>query len=117
MKTSTIAFAFCVSAFLASPVLAQTSADMGVIKTLAENDKLSVTENWLKPGQSAEMGSRLGAAVYYIQGGKFELDYKDGTKKTFTRASGTVRIVTDAQPYAPKNIGTTTVHVIVFQPK
>jgi hypothetical protein len=34
-----------------------------------------------------------------------------------TRASGTVRIATDARPYAPKNIGTTTIHVIVFQPK
>jgi hypothetical protein len=117
MKTNVIAFVICASTFLAPPTMAQTSADMGMIKTLAENDKLSVTENWLKPGQSAEVASRMGAAVYYIQGGKYELDYKDGTKKNVTRASGTVRIVTDAQPYAPKNIGTTTIHVIVFQPK
>ena len=117
MKTNAIAFAICATAFLASPALAQMGADAPIIKTLAENDKLSVTENWLKPGQSADVASRLGAAVYYIQGGKFELDYKDGTKKNITRASGTVRIVTDAQPYAPKNIGKTTVHVIVFQPK
>jgi hypothetical protein len=65
MKTNAIAFAICASASLVSPALAQTSADMGMIKTLAENDKLSVTENWLKPGQSAAMGSRLGAAIYY----------------------------------------------------
>lgn len=117
MKANTIAFALCASAFLAPPALAQMTTDMGTVKTLAQTDKLTITENWLKPGQSAEMASRLGAGVYYIQGGTFELDYKDGTKKTATRASGTARIATDAQPYSPKNIGKTTIHVIVFQPK
>jgi hypothetical protein len=117
MKTNAIAFAICASAFLASPALAQMAADAPMIKTLAENGKLTVTENWLKPGQSAAMTSRLGSAIYYIQGGTFEIDYKDGTKKNVSRASGTVRIATDTQPYAPKNIGKTTIHVIVFQPK
>jgi hypothetical protein len=117
MKTKTIALAIGAFAFLASSALAQMAPDAPMIKTLAENDKLSVTENWLKPGESAAMGSRLGAAIYYIQGGKFEIDYKDGTKTTVTRASGTVRLATDARPYAPKNIGKTTIHVIVFQPK
>ena len=117
MKTKTIAFAIGAFAFLASPTLAQLAADAPMIKTLAENDKLSVTENWLKPGESAAMASRMGAAIYYIKGGTFEIDYKDGAKSTVTRASGTVRIATDARPYAPKNIGKTTIHVIVFQPK
>jgi hypothetical protein len=122
MKANIIAFTICASAFLASPVLAQPavgamSPDEGAVKTLAENDKLTITENWLKPGQSAAMGSRLGAAIYYIQGGTFELDYKDGTKKTVTRASGTARIGAESQPYSPKNIGKTTIRVIVVQPK
>jgi len=117
MKANTIALALCASAFLAAPALAQMTTDMGTVKTLSQTDKLTITENWLKPGQSAEMASRLGAGVYYIQGGTFELDYKDGTKKTVTRATGTARIATDAQPYAPKNVGKTTIHVIVFQPK
>ena len=117
MKTNAIAFAICASAFLASPALAQMAPGGPMIKTLAENDKLSVTENWLKPGEAAAMASRKGAAIYYIQGGTFEIDYKDGTKNTVTRESGTVRIATDAKPYAPKNIGKTTIHVIVFQPK
>lgn len=117
MKINAIAFAICASAFLSSPALAQMTSDLGMVKTLAENDKLSVTENWLKPGQSAEMASRQGAAIYYIQGGTFEIDYKDGTKNTVTRASGTARIATDAKPYSPKNIGKTTIHVIVVQPK
>ena len=117
MKTNAIAFAICASAFLVSPALAQMAADAPMVKTLAENDKMTVSENWLKPGQSAAMGSRLGAAIYYIKGGIFELDYKDGTKKTVTRASGTARISAETQPYAPKNIGKTTIDVIVVQPK
>jgi hypothetical protein len=93
MKTNIIAFAICASAFLASPALAQPavgamSSNEGTVKTPAENDKLTITENVLKPGQSAAMGSRMGAAIYYVQGGTIELDYKDGTKKTVTRASG-----------------------------
>jgi hypothetical protein len=117
MKTNTIALAFCASAFLALPAFAQMAADTPVAKTLAENDKLTITDNWLKPGQSGVMGFRLGAAIYYVQGGTFELNYKDGTKKTVTRASGTARISAETQPYAPKNIGKTTIHVIVVQPK
>ncbi len=117
MKINTIVFAFCASAFLASPALAQMAADAPVTKMLAENDKLAITDNWLKPGQSGVMGSRLGAAIYYVQGGTFELDYKDGTKKVVTRASGTARISTETQPYAPKNIGKTTIHVVVVQTK
>ena len=122
MKTNIIAFVIGASAFLASPVLAQPavgamSSNEGTVKTLAENDKLTITENVLKPGQSAAMGSRLGAAIYYVQGGTFELDYKDGTKKTVTRASGTARISAESQPYSPKNIGKSTIRVIVVQPK
>lgn len=117
MKANIIASAVFASAFLVSPAFAQMSTDMGTVKTLAENDKLTITENWLKPGQSAAMGSRLGAAIYYVQGGTFELNYKDGTKKTVTRASGTARISTETQPYSPKNVGKTTVHVIVVQAK
>jgi len=81
MKTNAIAFAICASACLASPALAQMAPDAPMVKTLAENDKLTITENWLKPGQSAAMASRQGAAIYYVQGGTFEIDYKDGTKK------------------------------------
>lgn len=117
MKAKTIAFAICASTVLTLPALSQPGADMGTVKTLADTDKLTVTDNVLKPGQSAAMASRKGAAVYYVAGGTFELDAKDGTKQTVTRASGTVRIVTDVQPYSPKNVGKTTIHAIVFQPK
>ncbi len=102
MKTKTIAFAIGAFAFLASPTLAQLAADAPMIKTLAENDKLSVTENWLKPGKSAAMASRMGAAIYYIKGGTFEIDYKDGAKSTVTRASGTVRLPPMPGPTPPR---------------
>ena len=117
MKTSTFASIACLSAILASPALAQATADAMTTKTLAENDKLTVSESWLKPGQTAPSASRLGAAFYYIQGGSFELTFKDGTKKMVTREFGSARIGSDAQPYAARNVGKTTIHVIVVQPK
>ena len=117
MKTNVIALAFCATALLASPAFAQAAADAMTTKTLAETDKLTVSESWLKPGQTAPSASRLGAAFYYVTGGSFELDFKDGTKRMVTRASGSARIGTDAQPYSAKNVGKTTIHVIVVQPK
>jgi hypothetical protein len=45
MKSNAITFAICASAFLASPALAQMTPDLGMVKTLAENEKLSLTEN------------------------------------------------------------------------
>jgi hypothetical protein len=111
-----ITFAFFASALLISPALAQT-AGTPVIKTLAENDKVIVTENWLKPGESAAMTVRKDGVFYYVQGSTFELEYKDGTRQTVVRKSGSARIGTDPRPYAPKNIGKTTAHVIVIMPK
>ena len=53
MKANTIAFALCASAFLAAPALAQMTTDMGTVKTLSQTDKLTITENWLKPAPTA----------------------------------------------------------------
>ena len=53
MKTNAIAFAFCASALLAIPALAQPAAPgPEMTKTLAENDKTIVTDNVLQPGES-----------------------------------------------------------------
>ena len=119
MTSTRMSFALCTSVLLAfaAPVQAQTAMPMEAPKTLAENSKLIITDNVLKPGQSGPMGSRDGAAIYYVQGGTIELDYQDGTKQTVTRKSGTARISDEKKPYSPKNAGTTTLHVIVVQPK
>ena len=116
MTSNRITFAFFASTLLISPSLAQT-AGTPMIKTLAENDKVLVTDNVLKPGESAAMAVRKDGVFYYVQGGTFELEYKDGTRETVVRKSGSARIGTDPRPYAPKNIGKTPVHVIVIMPK
>jgi hypothetical protein len=116
-----MSFALCATAILAfaAPAFAQMGMAMPTEapKTLAENAKMIITDNVLKPGQSGPMGSRDGAAIYYVQGGTIELDYQDGTKQTVTRKSGTARISDEKKPYSPRNAGTTTLHVIVVQSK
>lgn len=114
MKITAIASAICISAVLAAPAMAQATTP--ATKTLAENANTVVTEAWLKPGETSPEQSRVGT-YYYVDGGTFELTYKDGTRNTVTRESGTARISTDPKPYAVKNVGATTIHVIVIQSK
>ena len=120
MKNNMIAFAFCASACLALPAMAQTPAaavNPEMTKVLAENAKTTVSDNVLKPGESGPMAVRNGGAFYYVTGGTFELTYQDGTKKTVTRKTGTATLSTEAKAYSPKNIGKTTIHVIAVIPK
>jgi len=81
-------------------------------KTIAENDKMLVTETYGKPGETTPSINRLGQLYYYVQGGTVELNFADGTKTTVTRKTGEARIVTEKRSYSAKNIGTSTVHVI-----
>jgi len=88
------------------------SGEMAKPKTIAENDKMLVTETYGKPGESTASVNRQGQLYYYVQGGSVELTYSDGTKTTITRKTGEARIVTEKRAYSAKNIGTTTLHVI-----
>jgi hypothetical protein len=88
------------------------SGEMSKPKTIAENDKMLVTETYGKPGESTALVNRQGQLYYYVQGGTVELSYSDGTKATVTRKTGEARIVTDKRAYSAKNVGTTTLHVI-----
>jgi hypothetical protein len=100
--------AVTLSLALAGPV----RADMSKPKTIAENDKVLVTETYGKPGESTPSVNRLGQVYNYVQGGTVELTYSDGAKSTVERKTGEVRIVTEKRAYSAKNIGKTTVHVI-----
>jgi len=111
------AAAYFASAFaiaLAAPAWAQS---MAVPKTIAENDKMVVTESIGKPGESTASIKRQGQFYYYVQGGNVELTYDDGTKATVVRKTGESRIVTEKRAYSAKNIGTTTLHVIIVSLK
>ena len=86
-------------------------------KVLAENDKVQVIDNLAPPGAISPMTSRLGWVAYYVTGGKSERTYADGTKEAVERKAGETFIVTEKRPYALKNVGTTTIHVITVRLK
>ena len=52
-----------------------------------------------------------------ITGGTFERTFADGTKQVTPRKAGEAAIVKETRPNAVKNVGTTTIHLIEFQPK
>lgn len=107
--------ACCISAVTLSLALASpVRADMSKPKTIAENDKVLVTETYGKPGKSTPSVNRQGQIYYYVQGGTVELAYSDGAKDTVVRKTGEVRIVTEKRAYSAKNIGKTTVHVVTI---
>ena len=108
---NTIYFSAALTLSLAGTAWAQ-SGGLASPKTIAENDKMLVTETYGKPGESTASVNRQGQLYYYVQGGTVELTYSDGTKATLTRKTGEARIVTDKRAYSAKNVGTTTLHVL-----
>ena len=105
------ALAVSLTLSLTGPARAQ-SGEMANPKTIAENDKMLVTETYGKPGESTPSVNRLGKLYYYVQGGMVDLSFADGTKTKVTRKTGEARIVTEKRAYSAKNIGTTTLHVL-----
>jgi hypothetical protein len=110
--TTVAYFSTALTLSLAGTAWAQ-SGSMAAPKTIAENDKMLVTETYGNPGESTPSVNRLGQFFYYIQGGTVELTYADGTKTTVTRKTGESRIVTEKRAYAAKNTGKTVLHVLI----
>jgi hypothetical protein len=123
---------FCVSAMalalaFSDPAFAQgmamdkggamKTAGQSTIKTIAENEKLIVTDGVTRPGEVTPMQSREGWVYHYVIGGKVERTFADGSKDIVIRKTGETLIVTEKRPYSAKNIGTTTVHSIVVHLK
>jgi hypothetical protein len=104
------------SLMLSAPALAQTAP-----KTLAENNKATVSESTLAVGETATIGTPQGAFLtrYYLSGGTLEYTYADGKKETVTRKAGTALIIssTDRRPASVKNTGTTALHFITVSVK
>jgi len=104
------------SLMLPAPAFAQLPA-----KTLAQNDKATVTESTLAVGATTKTGAPQGQflARYYLSSGTLEYTYADGKKETVTRKAGTAIIIlpTDKRPASVKNIGTTDLHIITVSAK
>ena len=97
--------------------MAGQAAGPSTRKVIAENEKLIVTDTVTRPGEGTAMQSREGWVYIYVSGGKVERTYADGSKKVVPRKSGQVVLNNEKRPYSTKNIGTTTVHIIVVHLK
>ena len=107
---------FCTAALVAAgstPLLAAQA----VPKVLVEIDKFQIVEIVEQPGDTGPVAVRFGHGVYLMSGGTFERTFADGTKQTTARKTGEAMIITEKRPYAVKNVGTTTAHLIEFWPK
>jgi hypothetical protein len=84
----------------------------GMSKTVFDNDKITVTDTMMKPGEGLPSAERNGLILYYISGGKAERTFSDGTKDTVTRKTGQSLVNAEKRAYSVENTGTTTLHVI-----
>jgi hypothetical protein len=97
--------------------MAGQAAGASTRKVIGENEKLIVTDTVTRPGEGTAMQSREGWVYIYVSGGKVERTYADGSKEVVPRKSGQVVLNNEKRPYSTKNIGTTTVHIIVVHLK
>ncbi len=102
-----------VALMAASPAAAQTVAP----KKVFDNEKLTIFDNRLKPGEESASANRGGMIYYYIKGGTVERTFPDGTKTSVTRKTGESFQNPEKRPYAVKNTGTSTIDVISIQLK
>jgi beta-alanine degradation protein BauB len=93
------------------PVVAASN----VSKVLNENDKVRVLEVVSKPGDVAKMHSHPDHVVYVVTGGKASLT-SGGKTQEMDFKTGSVNFF-DAQEHEMKNIGTTTINLIVMELK
>ena len=89
----------------------------GTTKTVFENEKITVVDNVLKPGEESPSQDRAGLILYYISGGTVERTFADGKKETVTRKTGQSLVNPEKRPYAVTNTGKTTLHVITIKLK
>ena len=90
-------------------------AASNVYKLLNENDRVRVLEVVSKPGDVAKMHHHPDHAVYAVKGGKMKLTSGGKTQEMDIKA-GSVMFL-DAQDHEAKNIGNTTIDLIVMEMK
>lgn len=97
-----------------STSLAQSSSSgQPVVKELEQNDKVRVYEAIMNPGDVSPSAKRPMRVVHILKGGVVERTYADGTKEKTIWKSGQTRILQEERDYAIKNVGKTTIDVIV----
>jgi quercetin dioxygenase-like cupin family protein len=90
-------------------------AASNVYKLLNENDKVRVLEVVFKPGDVAKMHHHPDHMVYALKGGKMSLTSGGKTQEMEIKA-GSVMFL-DAQDHEAKNVGKTTLDLLVMELK
>ena len=88
-----------------------------VYKVLLDNEEVKVTEVTFKPGQGDEMHQHGVMSIYGITGGKLQNTSPDGTVREMEVADGFVGHRNTVTTHQMKNIGDTTVKVILVEHK
>ena len=90
-------------------------AASNVYKFLNENDRVRVLEVVFKPGDVAKMHHHPDHVAYAVKGGKLSL-LSEGKTQDMDIKTGSVMFL-DAQNHEAKNIGNTTIDLIVMELK
>src|SRR5947207_2552250 len=124
--------AFIVAGFVAQPAMAQDKAKdakaakaekgKAVVKVLAENEKMTVTETTFKPGdENPSVPSSFFRVVRALKGGTLMRTYDDGKTQNVEWKTGEVRFVEPEKvAYKTKNTGKTEIMlyvVVLKEPK
>ncbi len=90
-------------------------AASNVYKCLNENEKMRVLEVVFKPGDAAKMHHHPEHAVYVLKGGKASLTSGGKTQEMELQTGSAIFL--EAQDHEVKNIGKTTIDLIVTELK
>jgi beta-alanine degradation protein BauB len=86
-----------------------------VYKLLNENDRVRVLEVVSKPGEVAKMHHHPDHVIYAVKGGKAALTTGGKTQEMEIKTGTTIFM--DAQDHEMKNIGNTTIDLVVMELK
>ena len=108
-------------AFSGAAVAQDKKMDKGtakpVIKVVAENAKVIVTETTYAPGAESNTSRAETRVVRALAGGTLERSYADGKKEKVIYKTGQVRINEPGPAYTAKNVGKTTIKLYVVRLK
>jgi beta-alanine degradation protein BauB len=87
-----------------------------VYKVLFENEHVRLLEVKMEPGDHTEMHSHPGNLIYTLAGGKVEFTAPSGEVAELEVPTGS-SIWMDATDHETDNVGDTSIHAIMFEPK
>ena len=85
-------------------------------KVIFENSEVRVLQMTMKPGEKDKMHSHPALTAYVEKGGKFKINFADGTEKEVEAADG-VALYQEPVTHWVENIGTTNIRIIVTEMK